>query len=383
MKNFISPIAICWLLIFSSATFSYADIDSSRSQLEQIKGRIDRAEIALKNKQKTELNISRELALLSKALQRVKKKVGIIKKEHSLLIKRIAKQQQNIIVSKRKVKKTGKQLKSRLVALYKEGESGALKVLFSANSPTEMVQQYHYLTKVLEYDQQLLSEFRSATQEQQQQLQSLNILKAEKGEILKKQQQQQKVSEQGRRLQTRLLKQAKKDKQKLAREVLQLKKNAAQLKKLITKLESQVPVEQPGSPVASDFVVGRGKLGWPAAGRVVIGFGKQKDNKLGTYYESNGLEIAVSPGSPIKSVAAGKIVFADYFKGYGNLFIISHPGGYHTLYAQTDKMQKELNDSVQAGEILGYSGLDGRASIYFEIRSQGSPVNPLGWLKKI
>ena len=114
----------------------------------------------------------------------------------------------------------------------------------------------------------------------------------------------------------------------------------------------------------------------------MIGFGQQKDAKLGTYYESNGIEIATPPGSPIHAVAAGKIVFADYFKGYGNLFILSHPGGYHTLYAQTDKMRKKLGDQVSAGDLLGHSGLAGRDSIYFEIRSKGSPVNPLSWLKR-
>ena len=244
-------------------------------------------------------------------------------------------------------------------------------------------QQANYLTKVLEYDQQLLGEFRNVTQEQQHQLESLNQLEGKKKAILARQQQQQRVAEQGRRLQARLLKQAKKDKKKLANEVLQLKQNAARLKKLISKLESQDSTEQSLPSVASDFTQGRGKLGWPVAGQVVIGFGKQKDKKLGTFYESNGLEISVATGSPIRSVAAGKIVFADYFKGYGNLFIISHPGGYHTLYAQTDKMQRDLNDTVKAGDVLGYSGLGGRDSIYFEIRAQGSPVNPLGWLRKL
>ncbi len=121
---------------------------------------------------------------------------------------------------------------------------------------------------------------------------------------------------------------------------------------------------------------------WPLTGRVIIGFGTQKDRKLGTYYESNGIEIAAKPGTPIKAVAAGTIVFADYFKGYGNLYILSHPGGYHTLYAQTDRMQKRVGENVAAGTLLGYSGLAGRDSVYFEIRSNGSPVNPLSWLSK-
>jgi len=226
----------------------------------------------------------------------------------------------------------------------------------------------------------LLAEYRQATEEQQQHLRGLKSLEQQQSELLEQSQQQRQVAGKGRRLQARLLKQARIDKKKFAHELAYLKENAARLKTLIRKLEQEPP--PPTGSIAENFMVGRGKLGWPVNGQVVIGFGKQKDAKLGTYYESNGIEIATPPGSPIQAVAAGKIVFADYFKGYGNLFILSHTGGYHTLYAQTGRMEKKLGDQVSAGDLLGYSGLGGQESIYFEIRSNGSPVNPLSWLKR-
>jgi septal ring factor EnvC (AmiA/AmiB activator) len=254
-----------------------------------------------------------------------------------------------------------------------------LKILFAADSATEMVQQYQYLSRVLKHDKELLERHRKAMQAHQRQLDELSLLKQKKEALLAEVQHQRQVAARGRQLQARLLKKARHDKKKLAGELTQLKENARRLKKLITRLKQQ-PVSA-GGPVAGNFAVGRGKLGWPVNGRVVIGFGQQRDKALGTFYESNGLEIAVPPGSPIRAVASGKIVFADYFKGYGNLFIISHPGGYHTLYAQVDQMIKKLGDHVSAGDLLGKSGLGGRDSMYFEIRSNGSPVNPLSWLK--
>ncbi|NOQ42309.1 MAG: peptidoglycan DD-metalloendopeptidase family protein [Desulfuromusa sp.] len=363
----------------------WADQSSNRSQLEKIRVRIDRAEADLKQKKKSEINVSRELALIKKTLVQVKQRIDELKTDLKKLRRKTNQQQQLVKESQRGVKKISSQLEKRLVALYKEGETGPLKILFSADSPTEMVQQYHYLTQVLQHDKELLTEYRQAIQVQQQSLVELKSLGQQKTELLQMEQQQQQVAGQGRRLQARLLKQARTDQKKLVHELAQLKENAARLKALIIRLE-QEPVEQKPvattGPVARNFAVGRGKLGWPVKGRVVIGFGQQKDAKLGTYYESNGIEIATPPGSPIHAVAAGKIVFADYFKGYGNLFILSHPGGYHTLYAQTDKMRKKLGDQVSAGDLLGHSGLAGRDSIYFEIRSKGSPVNPLSWLKR-
>lgn len=376
----IFSVAICWLIFILLVNPCWADLTSNRTQLEGIKTRIDRAETTLRNKKKSELNISRELALINKTLDQINRQISAQKLSLKTVRGDINQRQKLVADSKKSVKKIGSQLNKRLVALYKEGETGPLKILFSADSPTEMAQQYHYLSKVLQYDKELLAEYREAIHEQQEQLLELKSLSQQQSKLLEKAKQQRQVAGKGRQLQARLLKQARTEKKKLTQELTQLKKNAARLKSLISKLEKS-PISTAGS-VAGNFAVGRGKLGWPVSGRVVIGFGQQKDAKLGTYYESNGIEIAVPLGSPIRAVAAGKIVFADYFKGYGNLFILSHPGGYHTLYAQADRMHKKLGDQISAGDLLGYSGLGGRDSIYFEIRSNGSPVNPLTWLKR-
>ncbi|MCW8858493.1 MAG: peptidoglycan DD-metalloendopeptidase family protein [Deltaproteobacteria bacterium] len=349
-------------------------------QLEKIKKRIERAEKDLKDNRQSELSISRELALLKKSLQLVDLRIAELKKDQKNLRAKINQLDQLIRDSQQKSRKIMTRLEARLVALYKEGEAGPLKVLFSADSPTEMIQQYHYLTRVLEHDQALLDEYRAAYDLQKKQLTEQKLLEQQQTQLLENEQRQRQMAEDGRKLQSRLLKQARLEKTKLNQELKQLKINATKLKELITGLQKE-SAGQPGA-VAEHFAIGRGKLRWPVKGQVIIGFGTQKDNKLGTYYESNGLEIATKLGSPIQAVAAGKVVFADYFKGYGNLYILSHSGGYHSLYAQIDRMQKKLGDQVSSGDLLGYSGLAGRDSMYFEIRSKGSPVNPLSWLIK-
>lgn len=358
----------------------WCSVADSQEQLNKIQARIEKAQKDLKQNRSSELKVSRELAVLKRTLQRIDSRIQTLVSDQLKLRKQIDRQKAIIQENRNQTYRLTEKLKKRLIALYKEGETGPLKILFSAESPTEMVQQYHYLTKVLEHDKELLDEYRVVFEVQQQQLDKLKTLELEKSQLLSKEQQQRKIAANGRKLNARLLAQAKKDKNKLKLELKQLKENSARLKKLITNLKSE-PVRHSGT-VASHFAVGRGKLRWPVDGRVAIGFGTQKDKKLGTFYESNGIEISARPGTPVHAVASGKIVFADYFKGYGNLYILSHPGGYHTLYAQTDRMQKKVGEDVSAGTLLGYSGLAGRESVYFEIRSKGSPVNPLSWLIK-
>lgn len=358
----------------------WADVADSQKQLAQIKARIVEAEKNLQSNRHSELKVSRELAVLKKTLQSIDSRISALTTEQKQLRGRIGQQQQLIQENRHQTRQLTAKLKKRLIALYKEGEAGSLKVLFSADTPTEMVQQYHYLTKVLEHDKTLLAEYRTVYDVQKNQLDQLNDFELEKTKLLKNEKQQRHLAAEGRQLNTRLLARAKKNKDRLKQELEQLNENASRLKGLIANLKKE-PIRH-SAAVADHFAVGRGKLRWPLEGTVIIGFGTQKDKNLGTFYESNGVEIAAPPGTAVKSVAAGKIVFADYFKGYGNLYILSHPGGYHTLYAQTDRMQKRVGDDVAAGTVLGYSGLAGRESIYFEIRSQGSPVNPLSWLSR-
>lgn len=368
-------------VLFFSAT-AWADLQDSRMQLKEIQQRIENAQIDLKEKKKSELKYSRELALLKRALQRLDNRISELQKEQRQLQTQVDQLKDQVSAGKQTIRRIGRQLEKRLVALYKEGEVGPLKILFSADSPTELVQQYHYLTRVLEHDRELLAEYRTAVEAQQQQLQEVEKLKLQKVALLENEKQQRDVAADGRRLQARLLKQVKDEKQQLKTELSQLQERAKRLQGLVARLQQEELAAPTTAAGAVSFSSGKGQLEWPVKGDVLIGFGTQKDKSLGTYYESNGIEIAVAPGSSIQAVADGKVVFSDWFKGYGNLLILNHPGGFHTLYAQAAQLDRSIGDQVKAGTVLGKSGLAGRDSIYFEIRQNGSPVNPLKWLRR-
>lgn len=378
---------LCLLLIAPSSVFS----DDNQAQLNRIRSRIGQTEKNLKTKKRTEVNISRELALLRKTLQRVDGRIGNLKDDQKEMRAQISDLERSLREKKAASRKITARLHKRLVALYKEGDSGVLKILFSADSPTEMAQQYQYLTRVLEHDRELIEEYRVVYLAQQQQLEQKRALEQKQRDLIASEQKQRDIAANGKKLNTRLLARARKEKGRLAQELKNLRENSRRLTALIKELKqkevvapppAEVHVAPPTGEYANHFAVGRGKLRWPLKGRVLIGYGRQKDSKLGTYYESNGLEIAAPSGAAIKAVASGTIVFADYFKNYGNLYILMHPGGYHTLYAHIDRMQHKVGTKVKAGTLLGYSGLGGRDSIYFEIRSQGAAVNPLSWLSK-
>ena len=133
--------------------------------------------------------------------------------------------------------------------------------------------------------------------------------------------------------------------------------------------------------VASAPAMRVGGLGWPVSGGLLASFG----GTLPDGRRSEGVLIGAPAGSQVKAVADGTVVFSDWMTGYGMILIIDHGNGYMSLYAHNDGLLREAGDSVKRGDAVatvGTSGGQDVPALYFELRRNGSPVNPSGWLTR-
>jgi septal ring factor EnvC (AmiA/AmiB activator) len=128
----------------------------------------------------------------------------------------------------------------------------------------------------------------------------------------------------------------------------------------------------------------RGALPWPAAGVVVGRFGRQTNSRFGTSIARSGIEISLADGQPVRAVHEGTVAFADQFTGYGNLIIVDHGDGAYSLYGYLSSLDVARGAHVDAQTPVGSSGRDpsGNPALYFELRVDGKPVDPLQWLKR-
>lgn len=125
----------------------------------------------------------------------------------------------------------------------------------------------------------------------------------------------------------------------------------------------------------------RGKLLKPTDGRLRKLFGKRRQGQV----RWKGVLFYGDSGSPISAVHHGKVLFADWLRGFGLMIILDHGNGYMSLYGQNQALLKQAGDTVEAGEtiaLLGQSGGQSQPSLYFEIRHKGQPINPSKWLQK-
>ncbi|MGE0624216.1 MAG: murein hydrolase activator EnvC [Pseudomonadales bacterium] len=130
------------------------------------------------------------------------------------------------------------------------------------------------------------------------------------------------------------------------------------------------------------FEARKGNLPWPVSGRVVSSFGQPRADGRLTWH---GMLIAADEGTAVKSVFRGKVVFANWLRGFGLLTIVDHGGGYMTLYGHADVLLKTVGDWAESGEVIARAGKSGgqqRSGLYFEVRQKGVARDPIGWLQR-
>lgn len=128
------------------------------------------------------------------------------------------------------------------------------------------------------------------------------------------------------------------------------------------------------------FASNRGRLAWPLHGKTLTAFGAADESGR----HSSGLLLAAKNGTPVHAIAHGRVVFADWLRGYGLMIIVDHGDGYLSLYGCNETLLKDVGDWVDAGQTIATSGASGgqkNAGLYFELRVKGRPVDPHGWLK--
>ena len=128
----------------------------------------------------------------------------------------------------------------------------------------------------------------------------------------------------------------------------------------------------------------RGALPWPASGIVTGRFGRQQATRFGTGISRSGIEISIAEGQPVQAVHEGTVAYADQFTGYGDLVIVDHGDSVYSLYGYLSSMERHPGRSRRGPDAVGATGRNpsGNPALYFELRVDGKPVDPLQWLKR-
>lgn len=267
----------------------------------------------------------------------------------------------------------------RLVHLYKLGRAGYWRMLFDVDDLRSMGRAYRTAAALTRLD-------RDRVQAHQQ---TLNALAKERKDLEARAVQLAGLQEASKRARVAL------DRSVAAHNSLIDSIDARRdlNTQMTTELETaqqrlQASLNQVGTngaaPISLPMGAFQGALPWPARGPLISRFGRQTNSKFGTAIVKNGLEIGVPEGARVAAVHEGTVAYADQFTGYGNLVIVEHGEGAFSLYGHLASVRVTRGERVEAGSTVGTTGRNpgGNPALYFELRIDGRPVDPLQWLQK-
>jgi septal ring factor EnvC (AmiA/AmiB activator) len=266
-------------------------------------------------------------------------------------------------------------LTPRLRALYRLQRRSRLDVILSANDFSSVVWRTRALSTLLEGDLAAVREAQRAIGFQQRSQRALERVQETVASRARQLAFERTLSAQQQELLSVVLTRVAADAQQSSRLVRELEHAERRLSRMIDDFDAAAD--------RSAFAALKGKLAWPAPGHIEVGFGKVVNPRFNTVTFQKGLDIRARAGVPVRAVAPGRVVYAGWLRGYGNVVIVDHGGGYHTVVAHLARFSTEVGAQVEAGNQLGAVGDTGSLKgpyMYFEVRKNGIAVDPAAWL---
>lgn len=268
-------------------------------------------------------------------------------------------------------------IKERLVELSKHGRAGYVQLLLASNDVRAIGRMARGVAAVAEIDRVRLETHRRTVNAERNALNELDQKYDEVESLQKDAARARAAVEAAVAARSRMIADLDQRRDLAAQYVVELQQ--AQ-----TQLEATMASAQAGSSVvALPIRPFKGDLPWPATGQVITRFGVQTASRYGTSIVRNGIEVSAPEGTVATAVHEGAVAFAAPFSGFGTLVIVDHGGTAFTLYGHLLDAAVKPGTNVSRGAPLGHVGLSpsGGAALYFELRIDGRPVNPLEWLR--
>lgn len=372
-------------------------LETLKKELDDAKEAHKDAADALKESEKAISDANKKLYEIAKRQQQNKQILNKLQQEAEATQKVLAEQQ--------------KRLSNQLYQQYIHGEQSYLQMILQSEQPSLIARDVHYFSYIAKARTQTIRDMQANLDKIDKLNQETAAALQEVAELKQKQIAEKQTLEQQKQAKSKVVKSLSKQIAAQRSEIKKLKRDEKRLAQLVERL-AQAALAKPSlsrklplkpgtdtdsseqnnqktiasnSTLPSDDVTGihfsalKGKLRLPVRGDVTNRFGSNREDSGVSW---KGLFIRADEGSEVKSVAGGRVVFADWLRGFGNLIIVDHGDGYMSLYGNNQSILKQAGDAVRAGDslaLVGNTGGNATHGVYYELRRQSKPFDPLSW----
>lgn len=370
---------VVFLLLFALLSPSVSFDATPQEEYKKVQEKMLEQKKRLSETQERESSILNEIDNVNVNLENIETSL----RKHRKTLKRIESEIEavnaDIARVKSRVEKQKEWIGRKLRVMQRFGYStDTLAVLLTAADLSEMMRTWKYLESITLYEHKILGDYRDNLKSLDAQNIKLQSLRAEMK--LNSEKIQTKESELAEKKKSKevLLSSVRQEKtlhQKMLKDLHEASRRLLDLIRESSKTDNYA---------AAGFSKLKGKLPWPASGKVAVRYGSQKDPQFDTPVFRNGIHIRTDSNADARSVHSGKVIFAEWFKGFGQLVIVNHGSGYHSLYGNLSEIFSHVGDIIKDNQVIGKVGTSGilnAPGLYFEIRYKGKPLDPTQWLK--
>ncbi len=271
---------------------------------------------------------------------------------------------------------------SRLAALYRLGPARYGRLLLAVEDVRLVGRAYRIVSAMTEMDRRNIETYRTTLDTLEKSQASLADPRDELTALEREAQRARTALDEAIATQARLVRAIDTERDLNAQLIGELRSTQQRLQRTLAQIASSGSADDP--PVALPLASFREELDWPVAGQVTTQFGLHRQTRFGTTIVRSGIDIAAAEGVLVRAMHAGVVAFSELFTGFGNLVILDHGGQSYTLYGYLGSLAVPVGARVTPGTAIGSVGRSttGESALYFELRIDGKPVDPLEWLRR-
>ena len=381
------------VVLCGTPAYIMAEDEDLTNQLDSIQQQVNQQNAAKADAETVIGSVSEQLRQIEEQLRQATAELGTIKEQRVAV-------ENDITLNERQLAEAQKRLEGRESVFYKRvrdiyinGRLSYLDVVIGSKDFSDFANRLEVLKRIIDSDITLINEIKKERADIEAHKQKLEADRAKLVELEKAALAKQAEIEQKKAERNVVLQKAQNDRATAMQAIEELNASSAQVSAMLKERQAAraaaaaaaaVAAQSSGGQGASDnWVQGTGQLGWPVSGEITSPYGYRVHPIWGTTIYHSGIDIGVDEGTPVHAADGGVVVWSGWMGGYGYAVVIDHGNGLSTLYGHNSELAVDEGQSVAKGQVISYAGSTGNSTgphVHFEVRVNGDPVDPMGYL---
>jgi murein DD-endopeptidase MepM/ murein hydrolase activator NlpD len=377
------------VVLCGTPAFIMAEDEDLTNQLDSIQQQVNQQN-AIKSDAETVIgSVSEQLRQIEGQLRQATTELNTITEQRVAV-------ENDITLNERQLAEAQKRLEGREAVFYKRvrdiyinGRLSYLDVVIGSKDFSDFANRLEVLKRIIDSDINLISEIKKERAQIEAHKKKLEEDRAKLVELEKAALAKQAEIEQKKAERNVVLQKAQNDRAVAMQAIEELNASSAQISAMLKERQAAraaaaaAAAQSAGQGSSYTWVQGTGQLGWPVSGEITSPYGYRVHPIWGTTIYHSGIDIGVDEGTPVHAADSGVIVWSGWMGGYGYAVVIDHGNGLSTLYGHNSELAVDEGQSVSKGQVVAYAGSTGNSTgphVHFEVRENGDPVDPMGYL---